>query len=398
MNVRSASEDGGRVPRLALGRDVAALPLSPAEGYLLSRVDGRTPWSVLLEIGGLPAGDVDACLRRWLEQGWLEVGGAAAAAAPASEDELLDPSLDLPVEAQERILAFEAQLDRPYHELLGISRQADAKAVKRAYFELSKEFHPDRYFRREIGPYAARLSRVFARIAEAYELLSDPATRVEVDRGLDAAPARAAAPAGAPASAPPISDAAGAARRARAALQPARLRQLAERKGKAKRFFEAGMTAFQSERWCEAAASIRLAIAFDPANQAFKDAFGPVQRKASDERGRHLVHEAETAFDHDDLSEALRLYEEALVHRPHDPQANFQAARLLLHLGEEPRRAKEYAARACELVPDSAQYRRLLGKIYRSAGLVANARRELEAALRLDPNDGAIRAELRELA
>lgn len=400
MELRSGSDEEGRVLRLVESCGVPSIPLSPAEGYLLSRIDGRTPWGVLRQMGGLPAADVDLCLRRWLAQGLLEAADASdgASGGPPSADDLLDSSLDLPVEAQQRILAFEARLDRPYHEILGVSREADAKIVKRAYFELSKEFHPDRYFRREIGPYAARLSRVFARIAEAYELLSDPAARAEIERGLDPAPAQTTDRAEATAPVAGLAQSASAARRARAALHPGQLRRLAERKGRSRRFFEAGMVAFEGGRWLEASASVRLAIAFDPSNQAFKDAFGPVQRKASDERGKQLVEQAERALDHNDLRDALRSYEESLVHRPHDPGANFEAARLLLHFGEDLKRAKEYAARACELVPDSASHRRLLGKVYRAAGLVANARRELEAALRIDPMDGAARAELRALA
>lgn len=390
------------VPRLAAGCDPTRLRLSPAEGYLLSRIDGATPWALLREIGGLPAHDVDRCLERWLAEGVVETAGVPPAASPEEAasparaespppdlESLLDPSLDLGVDAQRRILAFEATLGRPYHEILGVARTADAKAVKRAYFELSKEFHPDRYFRRRIGPFAERLERVFERIAEAYELLSDPTTRAEVERALEESATPPAAPSGAaPAAAP---------RRGRTALHPMHLRQLAQRKSKAKTFFEAGMAAFHGGRWLEAAASVRLAIAFDAANQAYKEAFGGVQRKASEERGQKLVREAERALELRDGREALRLYEEALHHRPHDPEANYEAARLAFALGEDLRRAKEYAARACECAPENPVYRRTLGQIYKAAGLTANARRELEAALRLDPTDASSRSELRSL-
>ena len=46
--------------------------------------------------------------------------------------------------------------------------------MKKAYFKLSKEFHPDRYFRKEIGPYGERLDRIFKKVLEAHEILSDP--------------------------------------------------------------------------------------------------------------------------------------------------------------------------------------------------------------------------------
>ena len=38
----------------------------------------------------------------------------------------------------------------------------------------SKEFHPDRYFRKQIGPYTRRLERIFKKVLEAHEILSDP--------------------------------------------------------------------------------------------------------------------------------------------------------------------------------------------------------------------------------
>jgi tetratricopeptide (TPR) repeat protein len=122
-----------------------------------------------------------------------------------------------------------------------------------------------------------------------------------------------------------------------------------------------------------------------------------VQRKASEERGRQLTREAERALDLRDHKEALRLFEEALHHRPHDPEGNYEAAKLAWLLGEDLRRAKEYAARACELVPENANYRRTLGQIYKAAGLTANAKRELEAALKLNPTDVTARAELKSL-
>ena len=99
--------------------------------------------------------------------------------ANPSPEALIDSSLELAVETQKNILEFETQLARPYHEILGVAVDADVKAIKKAYFALSKQFHPDRYFRRNLGPFAEKLERCFKKILEAYELLSDPATRAE---------------------------------------------------------------------------------------------------------------------------------------------------------------------------------------------------------------------------
>src|SRR2546422_11113121 len=43
---------GRRCPRLAEDWEERASSMSPAEGFLLSRIDGHTPWVVLREIGG----------------------------------------------------------------------------------------------------------------------------------------------------------------------------------------------------------------------------------------------------------------------------------------------------------------------------------------------------------
>ena len=54
------------------------------------------------------------------------------------------------------------------------------KAVKKAYFALSKEFHPDRYFKKNIAGYKDRLDTIFKKVLEAYEILMDPKLRAEL--------------------------------------------------------------------------------------------------------------------------------------------------------------------------------------------------------------------------
>jgi tetratricopeptide (TPR) repeat protein len=230
-------------------------------------------------------------------------------------------------------------------------------------------------------------------VLEAYELLSDPATRAEVQRDLGGGPGVDAPPPGGP---PP--DAA-ATRRLRARLRSLSRHHRAyeERKRKAKGFFESGMAAFKKERWLEAAGSVRLAIAFDPDNEAYRGSFSDVQRRAHEERARALRKEADGCYELGDYREALRLYEEALHYRAFDAELSHKTGRLAWKLGTDLRKAKEYAMAACELEPDQPAYRRTLGQIYKAAGLAANARRELQAALRLDPNDAEARQELKTL-
>jgi curved DNA-binding protein CbpA len=401
---REGTPGEDRTPHVVPGADPSQLSLTPAEGYLLSRIDGHTPLSLLRQIGGMPPSEIDRCIERLSKEGVLAFelpgrepprGAAAPAAAlsaraaPGMPPLAIDPSLELPVEVQQRVVEFEAFLLRPYHEILGVCADADVRAIKQAYFGLSKLFHPDRYFRRNLGPYAPRIERIFKKVLEAYELLSDPTTRAEVQGAQAAGAAEAAA--GAP-------DAA-AARRLRARLSSLTRHRRAhdERKRKAKSFFESGMAAFHAERWLEAAGSVRLAIAFDPENEAFKGAFSDVQRRAHEERARVLLKEADGASSLGDWRAALPLYEEALHYRSFDAALSEKTARLALRAGGDLRKAKEYALAACELEPDVAAYRRTLGHVYKAAGLQANARREFQNAVRLDPSDAESKQELKSL-
>jgi curved DNA-binding protein CbpA len=415
-----SSAGADRLPRLAPGCNPASLTLTPSEGYLLSRIDGLTTVALLRQMGALPPADVDRCIERWEKEGVIVFAGRGAEMsrpeppprAPAAKPQKapsagIDPSLDLSVEMQERVIEFEAKLALPYHEILGVPRDADVRAIKQAYFGLSKQFHPDRYFRRNLGPYALRVENIFKKVLEAYELLSDPATRAEVQSQPPApAPPPAAAAASAPGAAPEpgaasasAAEAAAAARKLRARLHSLgkNSRILDERKRKAKSFFESGMAAFKKERWLEAAGAVRLAIAFDPDNEVFKSEFAGVQRKAHEERARVLLKEADGCYELGDYKESLRAYEEALHYRPFDAELAYKTARLSWKLGADLRKAKEYAMAACELAPENAGYHRVLGQIYKAAGLAANAKRELQAALRLDPSDAEAKQELKSL-
>ena len=63
---------------------------------------------------------------------------------------------------------------RDYYEVLGVPRDADAKAIKDAFRHLALKYHPDR--NKEPGA-----SDRFKEIAEAYAVLSDPNKRAEYD-------------------------------------------------------------------------------------------------------------------------------------------------------------------------------------------------------------------------
>lgn len=66
-----------------------------------------------------------------------------------------------------------------YFGLFGVAESVDRKTLKRAYFTLSKRFHPDRYYRKNTGSFGPLLSRIFETASRAFETLSDDRRRAE---------------------------------------------------------------------------------------------------------------------------------------------------------------------------------------------------------------------------
>lgn len=64
-----------------------------------------------------------------------------------------------------------------YYAALGVSRDASASEIKRAFRRIARESHPD------ANPGDAEAEDRFRRAAEAYEVLSDPGRRAAYDRG-----------------------------------------------------------------------------------------------------------------------------------------------------------------------------------------------------------------------
>jgi hypothetical protein len=88
----------------------------------------------------------------------------------------------LTAEQQDRIDAVFRELPRAsLYELLGIRRDADKKAVKRAYNERVMHFHPDRFFRKRLGGFKPKMESIIVRLTEAHDVLCSPERRREYD-------------------------------------------------------------------------------------------------------------------------------------------------------------------------------------------------------------------------
>src|SRR5687768_15191669 len=65
---------------------------------------------------------------------------------------------------------------RDYYEVLGVGKAADEKALKSAFRNLAKKFHPD------ANPGDKAAEHKFKEINEAYDVLRDPQKKAAYDR------------------------------------------------------------------------------------------------------------------------------------------------------------------------------------------------------------------------
>lgn len=213
------SRTPGRFPRLLPGTDLRGLPLSPAEAFVVSRIDGSTTVEEIAEETGKSIEELSALLERLAGFGVLSLDEAvnqreprpaparsssgAFRLAPIVETSaeadihhpaasLYDPSeldeaVDIELPRRRQILDLYYRLEQLSHyQLFGVSADADKKAIKEAYFEIVNVFHPDRYFGKKVGSFKPKLEKVFARLTEAYDVLSRRASRAEYDAYLAA--------------------------------------------------------------------------------------------------------------------------------------------------------------------------------------------------------------------
>ncbi len=194
------------IPRFRSATPLTELGLGPEEGFVLSRVDGATRLGDLLQLVPFdPALTIEILRRLWLA-GAIEIPGhappvitaAAPARAPVSSSTpasassqavprvaIVPPDVELSIEQVQHVDEVFAQLrSKTAFELLGLERGASKKDVKRAYFKLSKEFHPDRFYGKKLGVYGDRLTQIFQAIKAAFDLLSDDERRAAYEESV----------------------------------------------------------------------------------------------------------------------------------------------------------------------------------------------------------------------
>ena len=195
---------------LSLNESIAGTnQLEPREGFMLSRLDRPTPLKELVAISGLREEDAYrviyalAVSNYIVRERWKSVFRdiAPQTAEQTKAEALAQAGKETEQQAQRSPeIDLSTFLDRvdsasTHYEILAISNDVSPEDLKRAYYDLARRYHPDRFRRKEHAPLHGRIEAAFARITQAYETLGDSGSRSTYDSKLAArARAKAAAP------------------------------------------------------------------------------------------------------------------------------------------------------------------------------------------------------------
>ena len=285
--------------------------------------------------------------------------------------------IDLPPDLQNELRTFDAAgRDVSLYDLLGIAPDADGASIRRAYLDRSRRYHPDAWFRQNVGEFGPLLSRVFQKLSAAYQVLSDEDARAAYDRELGQRVSQREREA-----------------LARRALgreeQERRQREGRERLlrtkgfariGAARKLYEEALELALNGERAQAIAALKAARELDTRRAEIAQKLAELERDAARSRSQLAFKGAREQEEKGDLPAALKIYRQSFEMDPTNAPAAAAAARCAATLGDH-QQASLLAARAVELAPDDVETRFLLANAFVTLGLKVKARVQLERVL-----------------
>ncbi|MDP2314886.1 MAG: DnaJ domain-containing protein [Pseudomonadota bacterium] len=317
------------------------------------------------------------------------------------------------------------------YDMLGVAPQASPEEVEQAYYDLARQWHPDRFYARDTGERGTTIEENFVAATRAFRTLREPTKRQGYNResGVDtkapAPPPSAPEPAAAPAAPPPSrvtlteigasgvragDTSPGGTRVYEAAPRPRppppvnppppipkpptamdKVRQqIGEQVTKARAYHDAGKVDFDAGRFSKAESAFYLATKFDPKNVVYAALYDKAATLAREGRSKGYIAQAEQEESYQRIKEAIGWYLKAVECDPPEGQAYYRLALLLKSHEHDPRGAVSNLRKAVTKEPRNITFRLALGELYESLNLHANALREAQAAVEADPrHEGA---------
>jgi tetratricopeptide (TPR) repeat protein len=399
------------LPKPRPGADITKLGLSLEEGFVASRVDGSTTSKDLALMLGKAQADIEKILKRLADAGAITLDAAPHREAQPTPPRGVDPNEpdygdfifpphlmqepgDLSREDRKRIIYTIDKLDEwTHYELLKVKRRDDAKTVKRAYFERSKEWHPDRFRKPNLGSFKKMIDEIFRRVQDAHALLQDDEKRAAYDETIIHM----------------IDEDELAEMMAHKNKQDREARRVEEAKDRrkkhnplirrmeqAKNLYEQALKLKEGGQVLEALRAVQTAETFDKREEytklveELKVATGELRVGPHIRRGK--AQENLTNW-----NEAIEAFTEAVRLAPENGELRVRLAFNLLMGGRDPHEVSTHAQKAVGLLPDDAEAHFVLGVCYEKGGSEKAAIRELARAIELRPGYADAKKRLKKL-
>jgi tetratricopeptide (TPR) repeat protein len=300
------------------------------------------------------------------------------------------------------------------YEVLGLERGAPRDQVESAYRDFVREWHPDRFYSREVGDVMAIIEDNFVLATRAYKTLRAEARRSNYDRGLGDVSVQP------PPSDPPPEPAIDAYEvsvtrsgdrpqiRSSVSQSPQRAptsrpvgvldrirAQVQEQVARAARYYEAGKEDFTAGRYTKAESALYLATRYDPRNGTYVELYQAAANKARQSRAAAYISVAQQAEQYQNTKEAIAMYRKAVECDPEEGLAFVRLANILREFEEDQREALALMRKAIAKEPRNPDFRVALGEMFVQLDMRANAIREAQAALEADRNHEGAKALLK---
>lgn len=399
--LRFAALPGVSIDQLELSADELLLySLSLGEGIRVDEAAGRTGMAQEQVVAGLKSLQAKGAVMARLEsvapapppaapqaptsaapRAPTPAPAAARPQAPAEEEVDLEPARRKQLEDMDQRLQH-----ADHFAALGVPPGASPEVVKKAYYEASRHYHPDRFFGKKLGPYRARVDRIFRRLTEAHQVLTQPDRR---EAYLKENPHLRSAPPPAPAPQPsdPESEARRRERQQRLARHPylSRTHRLSELVSK-------GRAAISRGEFEQAFKELSQASQLDPKNREVSTLLAEARRRHEQRRATQELERGRSKETQQDLPGAQAAYRMAYTLDPQSGEAAYLLARAGWKLSQPLPEVRVLAARAVELMPDKAAHHVLLAQVLLQLEQRKPAREHLQEALRLEPGNAEARA------
>lgn len=396
--------------------DPIKLGLTPDERTLFDRVGRATQIFQLVAGSSFPEPKTIALLLSLRAKGAIVPARVHAPQKPAGNaNAALLEEVELAPERKKEILDMEQALDsKNFFELLGVDVKTPTSEVKGAFYELSKKFHPDKYFKKNLGSFRARIERIFRQLTLAQETLTDATKRAAYLKAnpqagrvvAQAVPVSPQVSKAAPTSsqpAPTTSQREPSKAPVNAAPTPEDLRRDEERnaerrsrlarhpylaKGqKVKELVKRAQDLARKGEWSQAFAQANAATQIEPLNREALKILSETRMRNEFDRAEAEFQKGQKAQEDEKFAMAVAAFKTALSIYPSHARAAYMIGLLALEKGADLQEAQSFAQKAVESDPKQVDHQLLLARIHDRMGAKALAKKSYEDVLRLDPKN-----------